>query len=71
MAMNLNAFAIADFTEAENLNSKSAVAFINRAICYKIAEKYKEAISDFTSAIRLKPHEDLYDQRAECYCALG
>ncbi len=51
--------AIADFTEAIQLEPANVMAMINRGEAYRLKSDYDSAIADFTEAIRLDPQNAL------------
>lgn len=74
--------AIANYTEAINLDPDNRIAFINRGSVYKMLgdklkreknfeeanKQYDEAISDFTQAIRIDPsNRSAYNNRGSCH----
>jgi tetratricopeptide (TPR) repeat protein len=47
--------AIADYTQAINLNQKVAEAYNNRAYVYMVKKDYSAALSDLNQALELRP----------------
>jgi hypothetical protein len=59
--------AIAEFTEAMELDPNYADAYAGRARAYYAQKNYDRAIADYTEAIRLKPTAYCYDNRGLAY----
>lgn len=57
--------AIAEYTEAIELDSNLAMAYSNRAHAYAYKGQYDQAIADFSKVIELDPND------AEAYCFRG
>ncbi len=53
-------------------NAYAAFAYEQRSFCFLQEHKYKEAIADLSSAIKLRPGFALnYDNRAKAYLMIG
>ena len=66
------ALAVADCSNAIQLNSQYAPAYKLRGKCYQYQANYNAGIADFTSYIGLKPTDaEGYNLRGECYAAAG
>lgn len=64
--------AVADFTLAINMDSRSVPALKGRARAYTALKRYDDAIRDWTVAISVQPEaEDHYRARALAYLELG
>jgi tetratricopeptide (TPR) repeat protein len=60
--------AIADFTEAIEINPQYANAYYLRALTYVETRNYHRAIADFTQTIQLVPdNADIYFERSQAY----
>ncbi len=46
-------FAVADLTEAINLDQTCALAYFNRAICYQNLKNYKHSLKDYSAVLML------------------
>ncbi|MCS6989588.1 MAG: tetratricopeptide repeat protein [Chloroherpetonaceae bacterium] len=57
--------AVADFTQAINLDPRNAIAYHNRGSARYCLGEYNEAIADFTKALELNPKDaEAYSHRA-------
>ena len=65
--------AIAEFTKAINIKPDHVNAYIYRGNAYKELENYKEAVMDYTRAIKLAPESNVmvYIDRADIYLENG
>jgi tetratricopeptide (TPR) repeat protein len=60
--------AIADFSEAINLNPAYADAYFHRGTAYRAKGDYDSAIADFNQAVQLDPKDpEAYNGRGEAY----
>ena len=60
--------AIADFTNALEINPKYVDAYINRGIAHANKGEYDQAISDYTKALEIDPKgKDVYYNRGVAY----
>jgi tetratricopeptide (TPR) repeat protein len=60
--------AVADFSEAINLNPAYADAYFHRGTAYRAKGDYDRAIADFDQAIQLDPKDpEAYNCRGEAY----
>lgn len=59
--------AIASYTQALNLNPRSADAYYNRGLAYYDSEDYYKAINDYTQSININPQADAYNNRGLAY----
>lgn len=60
--------AVADYTQAIELDQTFADAYFNRGVSYYELNLYDEAITDFTAAIELDPNDDnFYSRRSLAY----
>ncbi|MEB3338225.1 MAG: tetratricopeptide repeat protein [Leptolyngbyaceae bacterium] len=51
--------AIADYTQAIQLNPKYAIAYLNRGVAYRKLKNDQKALADYSQAIQLKPNYSL------------
>ena len=62
--------AIADYSQAINLNPNDADAYYNRGVAYSNQKEYDQSIKDNDQAIKLKPnYADAYNNRGNAYSA--
>jgi tetratricopeptide (TPR) repeat protein len=60
--------AIADYTQAINLNPNFAPAYRDRGIAYSYSGDYDKALADFNQALRLNPNDPtVYRERGNIY----
>ena len=64
--------ALADFSQAIDLNPDYVYAYYNRANVYRELEEHKKAIADYSKVIELNPeHRYAHENRGDAYAALG
>ena len=63
--------AAQQLTRLIRVNAQDAEAFQTRGRMFGLAKHYKEAIEDYTTAIKLEPHGRFYKERAALYKLTG
>ncbi len=59
------------FDEALKYDSYSGDIYHNRGMAYSHMQNWRQALEDFTRAIKLSPHPSSYEQRGKVYYRMG